>query len=312
MKFYVGVTDINWYNYLSRINPEDVNFWRPGGNSAFKALETGGPFLFKLKSPYNVIAGIGFFSSYSALPISTVWEIFGNRNGSDTFDEFLANIRRLRHVERSFEVNPNVGCIVLTNPIFFKKEDWIPLTWGSGIVQGKGYSTEEHEGKVLWERIQAILHKYTISNQNDVKSQFTINEPIAQYGDSILMKVRLGQGAFRVLLTDTYQRKCAISGEKTLPVLEAAHIKPYAKSGPHSISNGLLLRSDIHKLFDTGYVTITNDLRVEVSKRIKEEFENGREYYKFHGQSLVVIPNNIDNQPANNYVEWHNNYVFKG
>ena len=60
--------------------------------------------------------------------------------------------------------------------------------------------------------------------------------------------------------------------------LDTAHIKPFSKSGPNYTRNGLLIRSDIHKLFDKGYVTITPDYTIEVSKRIKEEYENGREY----------------------------------
>ncbi len=71
MKFYLGVTDNSWYNYLSRINPEDINFWQPGGNSTFRALESGAPFLFKLRYPINAIAGVGFFSSHTFLP--TIW-----------------------------------------------------------------------------------------------------------------------------------------------------------------------------------------------------------------------------------------------
>jgi putative restriction endonuclease len=55
MKFYLGVTDTKWFNYLSQINPEDVNFWQPGGRAAFKVIEPGAPFLFKLKNPYNAI-----------------------------------------------------------------------------------------------------------------------------------------------------------------------------------------------------------------------------------------------------------------
>lgn len=132
------------------------------------------------------------------------------------------------------------------------------------------------------------------------------------YGLSVLTKVRLGQGAFRVLVTDAYNRKCAISREKTLPVLEAAHIKPYAESGPHFISNALLLRSDLHKLFDSGYLTITNDLKVEVSKRIKEEFQNGKEYYKFHGGDLLALPNRKIDKPESRFVEWHNENIYKG
>lgn len=114
------------------------------------------------------------------------------------------------------------------------------------------------------------------------------------------------------MITDAYSRKCSISGEKTLPVLEAAHIKPYEKSGPHFISNGLLLRSDIHKLFDKGYLTITNNLKIEVSNKIKEEYENGREYYKFHGQNLSFIPKREIDKPGKEFIEWHNKYIYKG
>jgi putative restriction endonuclease len=79
MKFYLGVTDNNWFRYLSQINPEDINFWQPGGTVNFKVLTPGAPFLFKLKSPLNAIGGVGFFSSHTFLPISVAWETFGNR-----------------------------------------------------------------------------------------------------------------------------------------------------------------------------------------------------------------------------------------
>ena len=99
---------------------------------------------------------------------------------------------------------------------------------------------------------------------------------------------RLGQGAFRVLVTDIYNRRCAITQERTLPALEAAHIRPYGDGGEHEARNGLLLRRDIHSLFDAGYVTVTPDLRFEVSRRIKEEFDNGKHYYELHGRPIFA------------------------
>ena len=108
-----------------------------------------------------------------------------------------------------------------------------------------------------------------------------------RFGAEYLTRGRLGQGAFRVLVTDAYERRCAVTGEKTLPVLEAAHIKPYALQGPHRVSNGILLRSDLHKLFDLGYITVTPELKLEVSPRLKTEWQNGREYYAHHGQPLT-------------------------
>ena len=93
-----------------------------------------------------------------------------------------------------------------------------------------------------------------------------------RYGEPMVVRPRLGQGAFRVIVTDAYERRCAITGERTLPVLEAAHIKPYGSGGPHELENGLLLRSDLHTLCDQGYVTVDADqLKVVVSNRIREK-----------------------------------------
>ena len=57
MKFFVGVTDNNWYNYLANSRPDEVNFWQPGGRQTFKAIEANDLFLFKLHNPLNFIAG---------------------------------------------------------------------------------------------------------------------------------------------------------------------------------------------------------------------------------------------------------------
>ena len=91
-------------------------------------------------------------------------------------------------------------------------------------------------------------------------------------------------------VVDAYERRCAISGERTLPVLQAAHIRPYAQEGPHEVSNGLLLRADIHTLFDEGYLTVTPDYRVRVSRRLNADYGNGRIYYAFQDRRLAVLP----------------------
>ncbi len=67
---------------------------------------------------------------------------------------------------------------------------------------------------------------------------------------------RLGQGSFRVLITDVYKRTCAMSGSHVLHVLDVAHIMPYAKGGKHTLTNGVLLRQDLYTLLDLGYLTV--------------------------------------------------------
>ncbi|HEV7330223.1 MAG TPA: HNH endonuclease [Flavisolibacter sp.] len=313
MKIYLGVTDNNWFSYLSKILPEDINFWQPGGNANFKVLSPGAPFIFKLKSPLNKIGGVGFFSSQTFLPINIAWDVFEERNGCGSFEQFRQMILQYRTDKEN--LNPTIGCIVLTNPVFFKQEDWIdvPEDWSKSIVQGKSYDTTAGVGLALWQKVEMLLNKYLSETAYEgEKSQLILEDTESpKYGSSILKKVRLGQGAFRVLVTDAYTRRCSITGEKTLPVLEAAHIKPYSKSGPHFISNGLLLRSDLHKLFDAGYITVTKDYKVEVSKSIREEFQNGKEYYQYHGKDLVYLPARAFDRPNEKYIEWHNS-IFKG
>ena len=97
----------------------------------------------------------------------------------------------------------------------------------------------------------------------------------------------------------------------SLPALEAAHIRPYTQDGPHDIPNGLLLRADLHRLFDQGYMTVTPDLRVRVGRRLREDYENGKTYYPLDNSPLIVPRSNVD-QPSREYLAWHNEHVFRG
>ena len=301
MQFFVAVTDINWFKYLQSISPDEVNFWKPGGQG-FGAIEIGAPFLFKLHSPINKIVGGGYFVKAEQLPLSLAWEAFGNKNGADNLITLRNSINSYRS---SNEADPTIGCIILNTPFFFTEDQWIdvPPSFAKNIVTGKTYNTTEYDGRKIWDAISERLGLQSASS--------TVGEPFPGYGNEYLIKSRLGQGAFRILVTDAYKRNCAISGEKALPVLQAAHIKPFSEHGPNSINNGLLLRSDLHILFDRGYITITPEYKIEVSKRIKEEFNNGKHYYTFHGNELKTLPNLTADKPAIDFINWHNENVFR-
>lgn len=309
MKIYIGVTDDKWFDYLSHIKPDEVNFWQPSGRNSFRVLEPNELFLFKLHSPNNFIVGGGYFVSHSFLPASIAWEAMKEKNGTNNYYDFLSAIHKYRKSDYKSEPDPKIGNIILSSPFFFNRSQWIPVpeSWKSNIVQGKSYDTSEKEGYLLEQRIIERLSNIAINN-ND--SYISINEEIEKYGTGQIIYPRLGQGAFRILVTEAYNKKCAITGEKTLPVLDAAHIKPYSQEGPHEICNGILFRKDIHTLFDIGYITINEDYRVEVSKRIKKDYGNGKEYYAMHGRQLIEIPNNKTNMPDKKYLLWHNEKIF--
>lgn len=299
MQIYVGITDYNWFQFLKNNKADEVNFWKPG-SQPFKALQENDLFLFKLHAPQNYIVGGGYFVKYSLLPTYLAWEAFGEKNGTTSLQDLNNAIEKYRARNNIIVKNPQIGCIILTDVFYFDEEDWIPApgNFSRSIVQGKRYYTENEDGMRLFQQAQERLHStIDLSGQGE------------RYRES-MTKHRLGQGAFRVVVTDAYQRRCAITGEKTLPVLQAAHIKPYAAEGPHSVNNGLLLKSDFHTLFDGGYITIDEDYRIDVSKRLHEDYGNGRDYYKYHGQKLLVLPERKIELPSKEFLRWHNENVF--
>jgi putative restriction endonuclease len=299
----IAVTDDDWFEMLrQQPNLAEVNFWAPSAAS-FRALQPGELFLFKLHAPRNAIVGGGIFAYANALPCSLAWEAFGEANGARSAKEMRTRIARYRRVNPSDRDDFEIGCRILTQPFFFEERDWItvPPSWSRNIVSFKTYNTADAEGLALWQAVSDRSRQLPFAG---------MSEP-ARYGEPHLIRPRLGQGAFRVLVTDIYQRRCAVTQERTLPALEAAHIRPYGDGGSHDAHNGLLLRRDLHSLFDAGYVTVTPDLHFEVSRRIKEEYENGRHYYALHGQA-ISLPKRAEQRPDPTALSWHNEYRYRG
>jgi len=305
MKAYVGVTDYDWYELLAtRSVLDEVNFWQPGGSRRFQALDPGELFLFKLHAPHNAIVGGGIFAHATLLAVSRAWDAFGVGNGAESLPEMRRRIERYRKAPAQPHEDYTIGCILLEQPFFLPREAWAPPPpdWHPNVVQGKTYDLNAEPGRSLWRAVQDAARVAPIgADQPAVES--------TRYGEPVLVRPRLGQGSFRVLVTDVYDRRCAVTGERVLPVLEAAHIRPYALGGEHRVDNGLLLRSDLHTLFDRGYVTVTPDFRLEVSRRIRQDWHNGNHYYGLHGQAVRVPPHPGD-RPAESFLRWHNEQAY--
>jgi len=236
VRAWVAVTDKDWYRFLSqRPHLDEVNFWQPGGSRVFGALSPGEPFLFKLHHPDNAIVGGGFFTHASPpLPVSVAWEAFGEKNGAGSFDEMRRRIERYRRAPEDPRAQYLIGCIILQEPFFLAETDWIPapVDFKPQIVQGKTYDLDQPVGRALW---QTVLDRWGGVRRTGVAEPS--RPEIALDWRVRPVRQRLGQGAFRVLVTDVYQRRCAITGEKALPVLQAAHIRPVTREGLHRVDN---------------------------------------------------------------------------
>jgi putative restriction endonuclease len=307
INLFIANTDNSWFDFLSKEeNLTEVNFWWPG-EKGFRALEQGEILAFRLKSPRNKIGGFGIFSNYARLPIQMAWETFGRGNGVSSLEGLRSAIAQLR---TNIIVVPStdIGSTVLVQPVFFPSHLWfdVPTSWSPSIQRGKQYSTDNVEGLQLWERLLETAKLCTTTNAAGFTSPGQ-----ARFGTLTLITPRLGQGAFRVAVTEAYGRQCAVTDGKVLPALDAAHIKPYGEGGFHTKSNGILLRKDIHSVFDAGYVTIDEEYKFSVSKKVKEVFNNGEEYLRLHGKELRRPERKAD-WPDIDLLRWHNKERYLG
>ena len=308
----VALTDERWFTHF---RPQDeltavdeVNFWRPAAQTGFRALRPGQPFFFRLKAPYRAIAGFGFFAVSSQVSVPLAWEIFGDRNGDASKAAFEQRIRGYRTRFRRAEDAP-LSCIVLRDAVFLPRKSWLPWDleegWQPNVVSYKGYDLAT-DGR----RLEALLQSTHPDPVPDLQPTFELLQHDLRSRVEAVHVERPGQGTFRLRLLEAYGRQCAVTGEHAVPVLDAAHIQPYLGPASNHPQNGIVLRSDLHRLYDKGYVTVTPDLRLEVSSRLRDEFENGKHYYQMVGREIHV-PRERRLAPSVEALEWHADNVFR-
>src|SRR5262249_33239067 len=111
---------------------------------------------------------------------------------------------------------------------------------------------------------------------------------------------RRGQKAFRDALITAYDGRCAITGCSILDVLEAAHIHPYRGPETNKVGNGLLLRADLHTLFDCGLVAIDpENMTVLIAAQLRDS-----EYGALHGGKLRT-PRHSAQSPSKDALSLH-------
>jgi putative restriction endonuclease len=314
---FVAQTDKHWFDHLEFLaGPsrwvDEVNFWSPSALLPLKQLTPGEPIFFRLKNPHDCIAGYGFFAHFALLRLDQAWGWFGEKNGDPdevSFLERIGSYRGLDLLDPRARREP-LGCTILRDARFWPRDRWIPWGqaqgWKPNLVRGKTERDLVHSSRLLGE-IQF--------DHQGIPEEFEAHFELIETDERALRlaasRPREGQGAFRSRLLDAYGRRCAIPGEHTEIVLEAAHIQPYLGPRSNHLQNGLLLTREFHALFDAGYVTVTPDHEVRVSPRLRSEWDNGHRYYPFDGTALNV-PTTVSQQPSRDVLEWHACHRFLG
>lgn len=274
----------------------------------FRILAPGEPFFFKTHYPHNKVVGGGFFSDSARLRVSEAWDFFGQANGAASIEQMRARVGRYQRAPISGGEDPVIGCLFVRDVRFFPEDATVapPPQFARNIVQGKSYdladpSAASYFADLLW---------LTLGAEVELDFSQSWHRPGPVFGDPRLAPYRLGQSSFKAVVLDAYRRRCAISGTHIPPVLQAAHIRPVSSGGEHRLDNGLLLRSDIHTLFDRGYLGIDPQFRLRVSHRLRADFSNGDELYAKEGQ-LIELPERHADRPDRQFLGWHLDEVFQ-
>lgn len=221
-------------------------------------------------------------------------------------DELAQSIARYRK-ERP-DACASIGCVLLRNLFFLAPEETLaaPGDFAKNIVRFKGYELAG-SGAHVDLMFETMLRRAEVRIEDETGQPAMVPGPV--FGRDRLVKARIGQQAFKGLVLTSYERRCAITGNHIQPTLEAAHIRPVSLAGENRLDNGLLLRSDVHTLFDLGYLGINPRYQLQVSPRLRQDWGNGQEFYERAGREISV-PRVRANRPDREAIEWHLDTTF--
>jgi putative restriction endonuclease len=312
---FVANTDRAWFDFFAGRSHvgrvDEVNFWLPRATTPMREMAAGELIFFRLKKPDYAIAGYGFFAHFQALDLDLAWQTMGEKNGDPTRERFFERIGRYRGIDLLLPNAPRapIGCTILRDAVFWPPERWIPWAternWHPNIVQGR---TERDPASI------AILMAAVRLDHMQPPAEL-MTEPFQLLDEDDRswairgQALREGQGTFRLRLLKAYGR-CAITGEHTPIVLDGAHIQQYLGPRSNHLQNGILLTKEFHALFDAGYVTITPDLKVRVSERLRLDWQNGHRYYPYDGKPLISVPSDAMLAPSRDALAWHGQHRF--
>ena len=294
----VVITDFDWLANLKRDYCYDiVNLWTPTPWKLRRLNDKSLVYFLSKKMYGRKICGFGKFVAYHEFSIDDAWNKFGKANGVTSYEEFIKRVKKYTEAnsQEGFKGNSHIiGCLLLTKVVLFDEDQMVePEAYGWSIP------------------LQVIKCKYveegsrnSIAFRNKHLDSFVLVKGVDRKQILNDAKNRVGQLQFREVLLEAYSHACCICGEKTVEVLEAAHIQEYRSKKSNHVQNGLLLRRDFHRLFDLGLITVTEDYSVRVSKYLTSEY-----YWTFNDR-MISLP--IENQrPSIEALRWHTNYIFR-
>lgn len=277
-----------------------------------KNFALGEPVFFRLGAPVRAVAGYGFFAAVHQVDVHLAWDLFGRKNGADT----KSALARMLGRDRMEQLAAPLTCTVLRDAVFWPERRWIPWGVGRGYpLTGAQRGRTDHD-PVNVRALRDAMGRDHVPAPPDLAPEI---EPLVVDARRIVevdRAAREGQGTFRLRLLQAYGGRCAVTGEHTEPVLQAAHIQPYLGPASNHVANGLVLTSEFHTLFDRGFATVEQptsqrrSYRLRLSSEIRGRWNNGHRYYRYDEHELRV-PDDARLRPSPKALEWHRENVFE-
>jgi len=172
--------------------------------------------------------------------------------------------------------------------------------WDAGYFYIEGFA-EDGLARIGGFRTSTEYHVKRQENLCDHSGVFSSDNIVdARHRAMKSLVIRRGQPVFRKQLLELYHCCCAISHCRVEQALEAAHIIPYLGDRTNKCRNGLLLRADVHTLFDLGFVAVRPaDYTIIVSENLRNT-----EYWRYGGSKLN-LPANKTHWPDKDALQWH-------
>ncbi|MEB3047693.1 HNH endonuclease [Rhizobium mulingense] len=296
--FAIAPTDLEWFDRLrAGPVPELINFWTPTPWNV-RRLTTNDRLYFLLKHPIRKVGGYGIFDRYIELSAADAWEEFGIGNGVDSRESLAGKVRNFA-AKRSLTApapNPQIGCILLREPVFlndgeFISPDDVGHSFPKEVVKLKYFTDADRLATTLGSPLAGSM-PFTLVAGSGVRKRIT-------------RKDRKGQAEFRQMVLRNYAHRCCVTGSGVVELLEAAHIQPYIDKRSDHPQNELCMRVDLHRLFDSGLITIDASFQLRASPKLA-----GTGYDKLSGQP-VKLPTSSTAHPSIQALDYHRHQVFR-
>ncbi|WP_181313882.1 HNH endonuclease [Phreatobacter cathodiphilus] len=252
-----------------------------------------------LKAPVRRIGGFGNFEGYRDRRAADAWAAYGLGNGVSSASELvekIAGFATKRSVTYRPIEDPVIGCIELSGLVTLDEDSYVRaedygVTFPNEVVKYKTFDGPDP--------LSPIMEGFLRPSRPFTLVDGQANRILASRKD------RPGQAAFRQAVIENYGGKCAVSGTGLPQLLEAAHIQPYVSPLSDHPQNGLCLRVDLHRLFDDGLISVSPELKVEVSPRL------AKSPYASLADRRLRTPSRSSVWPSPAALEFHRREVFR-